>query len=199
MSQHGEQKVPTTVFLLRIKRHCAEFIYIQFNKITSDHVIVLRPNSQWSSTGHSSIMSMWSCCRFVTKELIQWSRNVEGIKDSILPPWKSQRCHQCKSTLEYNCSIWCYPPYPSRVRVNVVSFHVKNKIFLPVRHHKHDFWLMKICIYLQIDSANHFSHTNVFLNDTHLRKTLQSDQEGDASEHTIAEHPGEEWWKSTLQ
>ena len=25
-----------------------------------------------------------------------------------------------------------------------------------------------------------------------------SEQEGDASEHTTVEHPGEEWWKSSL-
>ena len=37
----------------------------------------------------------------------------------------------CKFTLEYNCSVRCYPPYPSRVRVNVVSFHVKTKYFCP--------------------------------------------------------------------
>ena len=61
--------------------------------MTSDHVTVLRPNSQRSSIGHSSIMSMWSNCRFVTKELNQRSRNVAGIKQSMSPTWKSPRRH----------------------------------------------------------------------------------------------------------
>ena len=105
----------------------------------------------------------WQFCDYTRTWLNRFY--ISHVEKSTLP--------QCEFYVKYNCSIRCQPPYPLRVCANIMSFHMKNKVFLPVRHHKHDFWFMEICIDLHIRFSEPLSTHQRFPNDTHLRKTLQ--------------------------